>query len=219
MSGNQSKKTTFFFTKYRNTLNNSKTQPLIASELEGIGYDTAKIDEGIALLNAAENSVNEKSQEDHESKQASDHLKTIQQELHEIHMSHREIAKITLKNQPLLIDKLGANQVLTRAYYDWIDQVKQFYRVALLDAEIQNKFAELNLTLTVLEETQVKIEEVQTARADFVRERGESQDATKIKNKSLERLHEWMNTFYRVAKLALKDHPQLLESLDQVIKD
>jgi hypothetical protein len=51
-----------------------------------------------------------------------------------------------------------------------------------------------------------------------LREVGESEDLTQQKDGAFSKLDEWMSEFYAVAKIALEDHPQLLESLGKSIK-
>ena len=52
----------------------------------------------------------------------------------------------------------------------------------------------------------------------YLREKGESQDATKLKDAPFIELEDWMREFYTVAKIALKDNPQLLESLGKFVR-
>lgn len=219
MSATDKKSASYLLEKYRVSLENAKSQPLIASALTEIGYDADKIEEGITLLTTANTQVLQKKVEDNESKEASQDFKEKRVLLHETYKDHKEKAKIILKNNEVLQDKLGINTPIKQAYYDWIVQVKLFYENAINDATILSEFTALNLTKEKLEFTLVLIQETEIARADYVREKGESQDATKQKNEALDQIKEWMNSFYRVAKLALKDHPQLLESLDKVVKN
>jgi len=51
-----------------------------------------------------------------------------------------------------------------------------------------------------------------------LREVGESQDATKIKDAAFVKMDDWMSEFYAVAKIALEDNPQLLESLGKLVR-
>lgn len=51
-----------------------------------------------------------------------------------------------------------------------------------------------------------------------LREKGESQDATKLKDTAFIELDDWMSEFYVVAKIALEDNPQLLESLGKFVR-
>ena len=51
-----------------------------------------------------------------------------------------------------------------------------------------------------------------------MKEKGESQDATKLKDTAFGELDDWMRDFYAVAKIALEDNPQLLESLGKFVR-
>jgi hypothetical protein len=51
-----------------------------------------------------------------------------------------------------------------------------------------------------------------------VQEIGESQEATRGKDKALAELEEWMSDFYAVARIAMEDQPQLLESLGLLVR-
>ncbi len=57
-----------------------------------------------------------------------------------------------------------------------------------------------------------------TARAVYLKEKGESQDATKIKDAAIAKLDDWMSEFYAVAKIGLEDNPQLLEVLGKTVR-
>jgi hypothetical protein len=63
------------------------------------------------------------------------------------------------------------------------------------------------------------ITNVEIARSAYLREKGESQDATQLKDKAFANLDDWMSEFYAVAKIALEDSPQLLESLGKLVRN
>lgn len=69
-----------------------------------------------------------------------------------------------------------------------------------------------------MKKQQVKVSEVITVYSIYIREKGESQDATKKKDEAFKNLTEWTRTCYAVAKIALKDDKQLLESLAKLVK-
>ena len=62
------------------------------------------------------------------------------------------------------------------------------------------------------------ITDLEAARAEYLREKGESQDSTKIKDAAFAKIDDWMSEFYAVAKIALEDNPQLLESLGKLVR-
>ena len=69
------------------------------------------------------------------------------------------------------------------------------------------------LTPAVADEQLAKLEELRTLRDAYNKEKGESQDATKAKDAAFAKIADWMREFYAVAKIALDDRPQLLESI------
>ena len=96
--------------------------------------------------------------------------------------------------------------------------MKKFYTVASSDSEIQSKLVRLKITTEELNGTIEQISNLELARAEYLREKGESQDATKQKDKAFGEIDDWMSEFYAVAKIALEDNPQLLESLGKFVR-
>jgi hypothetical protein len=63
------------------------------------------------------------------------------------------------------------------------------------------------------------IREVESLWAIYQKEIGDAQNFTKIKDSAIAKMNTWMYEFYTVARLALKDQPQLLEALGKVVKN
>lgn len=116
------------------------------------------------------------------------------------------------------MDKLAVSGSLPKAYIKWLEVVKKFYTVAIKDANIQGKLVRLNITTDDLTAANTLIGELEAARAEYLREKGESQDATKAKDAAFVKMDDWMSEFYAVAKIALEDKPQLLESLGKFVR-
>ena len=107
---------------------------------------------------------------------------------------------------------------MPRAYVKWLETVKKFYSVAGKDNQIQTKLLRLKINTENITAANTMIGELETARAEYLREKGESQDATKAKDAAFEKMDDWMSEFYAVAKIALEDSPQLLESLGKFVR-
>jgi hypothetical protein len=131
---------------------------------------------------------------------------------------HRKKAKVAFAKEPIYADKLAITGNLPEAYTNWLEALRKFYNTALADVAIQTNLARFKITTADLTATNAIIPEVETLRAAYLKEKGESQDATAIKDTAFAALDEWMGEFYAVAKIALEDHPQLLESLGKVVK-
>ena len=108
---------------------------------------------------------------------------------------------------------------MPQAYVKWMEVVKKFYATATTDAQIQTKMVRLRVTPEGLNAANTKVSELEIARSGYVREKGESQDATLAKDQAFAKLDEWMSEFYAVAKIGLEDSPQLLEALGKTIRN
>lgn len=64
-----------------------------------------------------------------------------------------------------------------------------------------------------------KFDELLSARANYDKELGESQDATDVKNAAMTQMDEWKEDFDAIANIALYDKPQLLEVLGIFVRN
>jgi len=192
---------------------NTKNQPIIAENMAKYGYNEAKLTEGAKLLETAEGTYNFKKQEDHETKEINEHFKALKTSINTMYSKHREIAKIAYKKEPDVLLRLDINGKMPEGYVKWVETIKTFYVTSIGDQKIQAKLATLAVTGEELNKQKTDLEQLEHDRADYVREKGESQDATSQKDNAFDDLKEWMSEFKAVAKIALADHPQLLEAL------
>jgi len=204
--------------QYRVALENATNQSEIATALAELGYDTAKIDEGKALLTTTRSVYDLKKTEDDETSVAYADFTTKKAELEDIYSLHRKKAKVVFRKDAITAEKLAITGSLPRAYVKWLETVKKFYTTAAADTAIQTKLATLKITVEDITAANTKVTELETARTEYLKEKGESQDATKAKDAAFATMDDWMSEFYAVAKIALEDNPQLLEALGKVIK-
>ena len=203
---------------YRVALENATNQSEIATALADLGYDTAKIDEGKAHLTTTRSAYDLNKTEDDETSVAYADFTTKKEELEDIYALHRKKAKVVFRNDAITSEKLAITGSLPKAYVKWIETVKKFYSTAAADTAIQTKLATLKITVEDITAANTKVSELEAARAEYLKEKGESQDATKSKDAAFATMDDWMSEFYAVAKIALEDKPQLLEALGKVIK-
>lgn len=81
-----------------------------------------------------------------------------------------------------------------------------------------NALQRLKITAQHVTNQLTNITQTQQAYADYIREKGESQQATQDKNKAFDAVTKWVSEFYAVAKIALEDQPQLLESVAKLVR-
>ncbi|MGQ1890575.1 hypothetical protein ACT29H_09055 [Thermophagus sp. OGC60D27] len=204
--------------QYRVSLDNAEKQTEIASALAELGYDAETIAQGKALFNKTRAAYDANKIEDDETAESYQKWANLRANLADRYALDRKKAKVIFRNDEVTKEKLAILGTLPKAYVRWLETVKKFYSVALNDDEIQSKLARLKITPEHLTESNQLIADVENARADYLRELGESQDATKAKDAALAEMDDWMRDFYAVAKIALDDRPQLMEALGKFVR-
>jgi hypothetical protein len=204
--------------RYRVALENVEDQKEIAEIMAEFGYNSKIVSEGKQLFESTRKAYDFNKQEDDETSEVYSSFKSKQEELDEIYSLHRKKAKVVFRNEPEVLKRLNLDGSMPQAYVKWFETVKKFYKEVLADKQIQNKLARLKITLEELTNTDNKITELDAARAEYLKERGESQDATKQKDAVFAQIDDWMSEFYAVARIALEDNPQLLEALGLFVR-
>lgn len=202
---------------HRVALQNVETQPAVAAVMAELGYESAKIMEGKALLDLARKAVESAVKEGHETSEAYKHFDTLRHQIDDDYAMHRKKAKVVFRDDALTCQKLAIEGQVPKSYVRWLEAIKQFYAEAAVESVVA-QLSHLKITPAVITAAQAAIASLETARANYVRERGESQDATQIKGDAMDEINDWMSRFYAVARIALDDSPQLLEALAKTVR-
>lgn len=203
---------------YRVALENAEAQPQISAIMAELGYDSPKIAEGKALLAQTRSAYDINRTEDDETSAAYTDFSAKRSQLESTFNTHRKKAKVIFRTDTLSADKLAISGQMPRTYIKWFEAARKFYSVALSDTDIQAKLSRLKITPVDLNAASTLISEIEASRAIYLKEKGESQEATKVKDAAIGKMDEWMSEFYAVAKIGLEDSPQLLEALGKVVK-
>lgn len=190
----------------------------LKSEMAEYGYDDQKIAEGKALYDKTQSLYNKNKQETAEEREAYAHFAQSYEEMKKSYAKHRKIAKVALMKKPELWNSLAIDGSLSQAYLKSMEEIKTLYTQTKTHTIAKPILEKFKLTESIADEQLAKINEVETLRAKYEKEKGESQDATQQKNKTFEELTEWVREFYAVARIALDDRPQLLESIGKFVR-
>jgi len=203
---------------YRVALTNVENQPEIATTMAEFGYDNQKITEGKELLAKTREAYDFNKQEDSETIAARSDFDSKVAEMTTIYSLHRKKAKVVFRADEVTLKKLGLTGTLPKAYIKWVETMKLFYSGVQADTNIQTKLATLKVSTEDITSTVAAITAMENARTLYLKEIGESQDATKTKDAAFAKIDDWMRDFYAVAKIAMEDNPQLLESLGILVR-
>lgn len=203
---------------YRVALENVTNQTEIATTMAEFGYDAAKIAEGKQLLDRTRSAFDLNNLEDNETLEAKIDFESKKSVIEQQYSMDRKKAKVIFRNDELALAKLALTGTLPRAYVKWTETMKTFYNGLKADTTLLTRLAPLKITVETVDSAIVTIGEMETARTLYLKEIGESQDATKNKDMAFIQMDDWMRDFYAVAKIAMEDNPQLLEALGLLIR-
>ena len=203
---------------YRVALENAESQSEIATIMAELGYDSTVIGEGKTLLAETRTAYDANKTEDDETSAAYADFSSKKEQLEDTFNIHRKKAKVVFRNDSLTADKLAISGAMPRSYMKWLEAARKFYSVATTDRAIQGKLARLKISAEDLVAANTRITDLEAARAEYLKEKGESQDSTKAKDAAFARIDDWMSEFYAVARIGLEDKPQLLEALGKIVR-
>lgn len=202
----------------RIALENVETNPVIKPLMEALGYNTAKIDEGKTLLSTAKTQYNKNQELEDIKLKAYKTFEDKRIEIDNTYSTDRKKAKIIFKTDAVVFRELGLKGSLPRTYVKWLETVSLFYNTLNAQPDLLAKLASLQITAEHITNQIAALNELETLRAAYIQTKGNSQNATKTKNKAFVALEKWMSNFYAIARIALEGEPQLLESLGKVVK-
>ncbi|WP_347175175.1 hypothetical protein [Polaribacter uvawellassae] len=202
----------------RIALENVETNPIIKPLMEALGYNTAKIDEGKALLSTAKTLYNQSQELEDIKLNAYKAFEDKRVEIDSTYSTDRKKAKVVFKTDAVVFRELGLKGSLPRTYVKWLETVSLFYNTLNAQPDVLAKLATLQITEQHVTDQIAALNELENLRAAYIQAKGNSQNATKTKNKAFVELDKWMSDFYAIARIALEGEPQLLESLGKMVK-
>lgn len=202
----------------RIALQNVENNAVIKSLMEGLGYNTAKIGEGKAILALAKNKYNANHTLEDNKLKAYKEFEDLRIEIKSKYAKDRKKAKIIFKNEALILKELHLKGALPSTYVKWLEIVTIFYNLIQTDANIQAKLLPLQVTPEYVTAIVAQLDNLEVIRGNYIEAKGIAQNATKTKNTEFSTLDNWMSDFFAIARIALEEEPQLLESLGKQVK-
>lgn len=203
---------------YRVAITNAVNQPLVAVNLAEFGYTPEKIAIGNLLLADTSFAYSNNQKENNETVSARADFDAKVSQVDTAYAMHRKKAKVVFRKDEVALKQLGLIGSSSQAYIKWLEEIKLFYSVLQSNTALLLQLQSLKVTADDVNLAVTTIKELENARAIYLKELGESQDATKAKDMAFAKLDDWMRDFKAVAKIAMEDNPQLLESLGILVR-
>lgn len=203
---------------YEIIFTNVESQPLIKEQMAEYDYDEAKITEGKNLYQTARKTYNANRREDAQTRESRKKFDTLAEEFSTLYTKHRKDTKVWYRRESQIIKQLNIFGPMPYAFAKRIEEARTFYRTLTENADLLAPLAKFKITAETIAQAKALIIEVEQARADYLREKGERQDATKVKDAAFRAIEIWISDFFSIARIALEDNPQLLEALTKTVK-
>jgi hypothetical protein len=199
--------------KWSVSLTNSTADSGILTALSKYGYDASRIAEGSAMHANVTGLFAKQKKEYGEQLDASAALSAAFSTSNAAYMPSIKIARIAFEGDINATAALLLSGARSKVISTWTRQADTFYRNLIANKDFVDKMAYYGYTVDKLNAEWKLVQDVAAADAKHKKERGESQEATVVRDNALAELESWMSRFYRVARIACAGQAQWLEKL------
>ena len=189
----------------------------VTTLLNEMGIDSAYLDAGEALYKETTALVNQQKKEYQEQNQAYDKF-YLEKDDAEVNFNRTlKLVKVLSRNDKDLQNRLGLQNSKTYAIAQWIEAAIDFYNRLLNESTFLTKLAKFKVNTERLNAEKTAIETLKELRNQAAIEKGQAQEATRLRNEKLAELDDYCTELKAIAELALEKKPQLLEQLGIVV--
>lgn len=198
------------FNSARTAIDNAGSQAEIQKRMSHYGFTPKRMQEGKVLLEQALMLHEAKDQKYDERWELSSQFKADLQTARKAFSLHVTIARLAFRDEADILHKLPVKRIKSRLD-EWLSQALTFYKKAVPHAQVLER--NYSLSLEELQQSAAMIESIIAVRNQRLQKKGEAEEATRTRNQGIRELKAWLTEFRSVARIALKDTPQLLEAL------
>ena len=200
----------------QNAIANALSSEEIKSAIANYGYDDARLKEGEALYRKALELQTIQVKEYGEQYTATDALYLTKAVANKTYMEHLKIARIVLNDHRGTGASLHLTGQRKETFSGWLNQAQTFYANALGSSEVTTAIGRFGITREKLEAGQQLVNEVEKKMNSQLKEIGDAQNATQVRDEAFEELQDWISDFIAISRIALDGKSQFLEVLGVV---
>lgn len=206
-----------YLDRARIAIDNALANETLLNALSEWGYTSERLQIGKTLYEAAAAAQRQQTQEYGEQIGATATLERSREAARKTYNRLIKVARAVLDDNPGALQELGLTGRRKQSLSGWLAQAEQFYRNALNNTTLLTTLGDYGITAAKLEAGLAEIQTVRNNKLIQETEKGEAQNATKVRDAAFEDLDTWLSRYLEIATAALEDQPQLLESLGLTI--
>ena len=190
----------------------------VAALLNKMGIDTAYIEVGEALYNETMTLFDQQKKEYQQQSLAYDKF-YVEKDTAEVNYKRTlKLVKVLSRSDQDLQNRLGLQNGKVYAIEQWIEEAVDLYNRLLNESEFLTKLEKFKVTTDQLNAEKTAIDDLKDLRNQAVLEKGQAQEATRLKNEKLDQLEDYCTELKAIAEIALEEKPQLLEKLGILVR-
>ena len=194
-------------------ISNALSDAQIGKLLGEYGYQTQKLSEGKGLLEAADLAVKKQVAAHGDQKEATARFLSAEKTSKTAYQNLAQVARAAFARDKAKLAVLGLNAAMPKALPLFLTMATALFDNASHTAEIAETLKGYGYSADKLAKERAKIVELSAADQAQESAKGAAQQATFEQNRAMEALDYWMGGFVKIAKVALREQPQLLEKL------
>ncbi|UCH92701.1 MAG: hypothetical protein JSV88_20725 [Candidatus Aminicenantes bacterium] len=207
-----------FIIDAKTIIENAKNDEYIKERILTIGYDDARIEEGLNLQKVAESTNETQDQVFNKKLSLNVEMKNVFKDAFKIYIGYVRLFRSSFKKDLNLKEKLGLYGKRQRTIKGFINQSRIFYSTILKESDILSAVEKFNLNREKIQSELQLIDKVEKAYMDYEAAATKSQRATEVRDDAFEKLYNWIRVFQEACKIVLRDAPQLLEKVGILVR-
>ncbi len=207
------KRNLLIITKMGSAISNAKSVESISAILSTYGYTRERLDEGWLIYENARSNDAKQQNEKGLQKGAIQSAQEAKADINVLYMEHLELARLCLSKDTVAYIALQLGGTRKKSKSGNVSEMTVFYINLLAHAEWLDAMAHFGVSQQKLEETQKMLHQIDMAYSHQAMEDGAASNATKLRNEAVDAAKQWYSTFCKVARIAMKDNPSMLEML------
>ena len=196
---------------------NSK-DPQVAPLLQQLGIDDDYIGEGIARYNETMGLVDSQRKEYQEQNLTYDKFYLEKDDAEANFSRLLKLVRVLSRKDEDLQNRLQIQSGPIYGLEAWIDNAIAFYNRLLNEPDFLVTLQRFKVTPESLRSDQEAIANLRQLRNEATADKGQAQEATRLRNEKLEELNDYTIELRAIAEIALADRPQLLEKLGITVR-
>jgi len=190
----------------------------IAPLLNSLGVNADYLDQGEAFYNQTIQLVDQQKKEYQDQSLAYDSFYVEKDEAESNHHRTYKLVKVLSRNDNDLQNRLGLQNGKVYAIEEWIDNAIDFYNRLQNENDFLATLAKFRITRNRLNAESKALEDLKILRNQVTLEKGQAQEATRLRNEKLDALADYCTELKAIAEIALESQPQLLEKLGILVR-